>query len=124
MHRVLFALGFLWALPTTTIGLVLGLLTFQVPRVHGGALVFDRRGPRGLAGVLARMHRAAMTVGFVIVSSVPVEGRLLTHERHHVRQSMVWGPLFVPAHLLLAIPYGYRRHPMEVRARRASGEET
>ena len=124
MHRVLFALGFLWALPTTAIGLVLGLLTFQVPRVHGGALVFDRRGPRGLAWVLVRMHRAAMTVGFVIVSSVPVEGRLLTHERHHVRQSMVWGPLFVPVYLLLAIPYGYRRDPMEVRARRASGEET
>ena len=124
MRRVPLALGFLWALPTTVIGLVLGLLTFQVPRVHGGALVFDRRGPRGLAWVLVRMHRAAMTVGFVIVSSVPVEGRLLTHERHHVRQSMVWGPLFVPAYLLLAIPYGYRRHPMEVRARRASGEET
>ena len=124
MRRVPLALGFLWALPTTVIGLVLGLLTFQVPRVHGGALVFDRRGPRGLAWMLVRMHRAAMTVGFVIVSSVPVEGRLLTHERHHVRQSMVWGPLFVPAYLLLAIPYGYRRHPMEVRARRASGEET
>src|SRR3990172_436921 len=70
------------------------------------------------------MDGGGMTVGFVIVSSVPVEGRLLTHERHHVRQSMVWGPLFVPAHLLLAIPYGSRRHPMEVGARRASGEET
>src|SRR3990172_8769447 len=60
------------------------------------------------------MDGGGMTVGFVIVSSVPVEGRLLPHERHHVRQSMVWGPLFVPAYLLLAIPYGYRRHPMEV----------
>ena len=69
MHRVLFALGFLWALPTTAIGLVLGLLTFQVPRVHGGALVFDRRGPRGLAWMLVRMHRAAMTVGFVLAAN-------------------------------------------------------
>lgn len=122
MATWLFALGFVWALPNTLLGLVLGLLTFQVPRVHGGALVFDRRGPRGLTWVLAKMHRAAMTVGFVIVSSVPVERRLLAHERHHIRQSMAWGPLFVPVYLALAIPYGYRRHPMERRARLAAGE--
>lgn len=122
MATWLFALGFAWALPNTLLGLVLGLLTFQVPRVHGGALVFDRRGPRGLTWVLAKMHRAAMTVGFVIVSSVPVERRLLAHERHHIRQSMAWGPLFVPVYLALAIPYGYRRHPMERRARLAAGE--
>ncbi len=123
MRRVAWALGFLWALPTTLVGLVLGALTFQLPRLHGGALVFDRRGPRGLTWILARMHRSAMTVGFVIVSAVPVEGRLLEHERHHVRQAMWWGPLFVPVYLVLAIPYGYRRHPWEVRARRAAGEE-
>lgn len=123
MRRVLSVLGFVWALPTTALGLVLGLLTFQVPRLHASTLVFDRRGPRGLTWLLAKMHRSAMTVGFVIVSSVPVEGHLLLHERQHVRQSMLWGPLFVPAYLLLAMAYGYRRHPMEVRARRAAGEE-
>jgi hypothetical protein len=63
-----------------------------------------------------------MTVGFVIVSSVPVEGSLLVHERHHVLQAMMWGPLFIPAYLLLAIPYGYHRHPMERGARLAAGE--
>lgn len=124
MRRVAFALGFVWTLPNTTLGLLLGLLTFQVPRLHGGALCFDRRGPRGLTWLLARMRRTAMTLGFVIVSSVPVEGRLLAHERHHIRQSMVWGPLFVPVYLALAIPYGYRRHPMERRARIAAGEES
>lgn len=123
MRRTLSVLGFVWALPTTAVGLVLGLLSFQIPRVHDGALVFDRRGPRGLTWLLAKMHRSAMTVGFVIVSSVPIRGALLEHELHHVRQSMLWGPFFVPAYLLLAIPYGYRRHPMEVRARRAAGEE-
>jgi hypothetical protein len=120
---VLFVLGFVWALPTTIVGLVLGLLTFQVPRIHGGALVFDRRGARGLAAMLAASHRTAMAVGFVIVSSVPVEGRLLAHEREHVRQAMRWGPFFIPAYLLLAVPYGYRRHPMERRARLAAGED-
>jgi hypothetical protein len=69
------------------------------------------------------MHRSAMTVGSVIVASVPVRGALLEHELQHVRQSMLWGPLFVPAYLLLAVAYGYHRHPMEVRARRAAGEE-
>jgi hypothetical protein len=115
------ALGFVWALPTTAVGVLLGLLTFQRPRIEGGVLVFDR-GPRGLSWVLTKMHRAAMTVGFVIVSAEPVEGRLLAHERAHVRQAMALGPLFIPAYLLLAIPFGYRRHPMERAARRSAGE--
>lgn len=118
---MLTGLGFLWTLPNTVIGLVFGLLTFQVPRIHGGALVFDRKA-RGLTWILRRMHRVAMTVGFVIVSAEPVEGTLLIHERAHVRQYMAWGPLFIPVYLVLAIPYGYRRHPMERRARRAAGE--
>jgi hypothetical protein len=115
-------LGFLWTVPNTVLGLLLGLLTFQAPRAHGGAIVFDRT-PRGLTRILRAMHRTAMTVGFVIVAAVPVEGRLLSHERHHIRQYMAWGPFFIPVYVLLAIPFGYRRHPMERAARRAAGEE-
>ena len=122
VRRIAVGLGFVWALPNTLLGLLVGAGTFQRPRIHGGALCFDR-GPRGVTRLLARFHRTAMTLGFVIVSSVPVEGHLLVHERAHIRQSMLWGPFFVPAYLLLAIPYGYRRHPMEIRARRAAGEE-
>ena len=114
-------LGFVWAMPNTLLGLVVGALTFQTPRIHGGAIVFDRE-PRGVSWLLRAMNRTAMTLGFVIVSAAPVEGRLLAHERHHVRQSMLWGPLFVPVYLALAIPFGYRRHPMERAARRAAGE--
>ena len=108
-------------MPNTLLGLVLGALTFQAPRIHGGAIVFDRR-PRGVTRLLRAMNRTAMTLGFVIVSAAPVEGLLLAHERHHVRQSMLWGPLFVPVYLALAITFGYRRHPMERAARRAAGE--
>ena len=61
-----------------------------------------------------------MTIGLVVLSAVPLEGRLLAHERHHVRQYMAWGPLFIPAYFLLAIPFGYRRHPMELAAIRAA----
>jgi hypothetical protein len=115
------ALGFVWSMPNTLLGIVLGALTFQTPRIHGGAIVFDRRA-RGVTSLLKAMNRPAMTLGFVILSAVPVEGRLLAHERHHIRQSMLWGPLFVPVYLALAIPFGYRRHPMERAARRAAGE--
>lgn len=49
-----------------------------------------------------------------------LEGRLLAHERHHVLQYMVWGPLFIPVYFLLVIPFGYRRRPMERAAIRAA----
>lgn len=114
-------LGFVWTLPNTLIGLVAGLLTFQRPRRAHGLLLFDRV-PRGLTRLMLRMHRVAMTIGFVVVSARPVEGRLLLHERHHVRQYCAWGPLFIPVYLLLALAFGYRRHPMELSAQRAAGE--
>ncbi len=114
-------LGFVWTLPNTVIGLVLGLLTFQAPRVTEGAIIFDRA-PRGLTWLMPKLDRTAMTVGFVILSAEPVRGTLLAHERHHIRQFCAWGPLFIPVYLALAIPFGYRRHPMELAARRAAGE--
>jgi len=114
-------LGFIWTSPNTLIGLLAGLLTFQRPRLAHGLLLFDRR-PRGLTGLMLRANRAAMTIGFVVVSARPVEGALLAHERQHVRQFCAWGPLMIPVYLLLAIAFGYRRHPMEVRAKRAGGE--
>jgi hypothetical protein len=112
-------LGFAWTFPNTILGLILGVFTFQPPRIRHGLVTFDR-GPRGLTWAMRRMGRTAMTVGFVVLSAVPLEGRLLAHERHHVRQYMVWGPLFIPVYFLLVIPYGYHRHPMELAAIRAA----
>jgi hypothetical protein len=112
-------LWFAWTLPNTLLGLVLGLLTFQLPRLEDHLIVFDRH-RRGLTWLMPHLGRSAMTVGFVVLSAVRVEGRLLAHERHHVRQYMAWGPLFIPAYFLLAIPFGYRRHPMERAADRAA----
>ena len=31
--------GFLWTLPNTLLGLVLGILTFQKPRLHHGVVI-------------------------------------------------------------------------------------
>ena len=114
-------LGFVWTLPNTALGLVLGLFTFQVPRAAHGLLLFDRV-PRGLSRAMLAFHRTAMTVGFVVLAAAPLQGTLLAHERAHVRQYCLLGPLFIPVYLVLAIPYGYRRHPLEIRARRAAGE--
>jgi hypothetical protein len=114
-------LGFIWTSPNTLLGLLLGALTFQRPRLSEGALIFDRA-PRGLTALMLTFNRAAMTIGFVIVSTHPVTGRLLAHERYHIKQYCAWGPLFIPVYLLLAIPFGYRRHPMEIRAQIAAGE--
>ncbi|MGZ5295757.1 MAG: hypothetical protein ACXWDU_03660 [Actinomycetota bacterium] len=113
-------LGFLWTMPNTLLGLVVGLCTFQTPRLDG-AIIFDAV-PRGVTKVMRRFNRTAMTIGFVIVSAAPLTSRLSTHERHHIKQYCAWGPLFIPVYLALAIPYGYRRHPMEIRAMRAAGE--
>jgi hypothetical protein len=118
---VLRALGFVWTLPNTILGLLLGAFTFQLPRLEDGLIVFDRS-PRGLTSLLPRIRRGAMTVGFVVLSAEPVRGTLLVHEAHHVRQYMAWGPLFLPAYFALAIPFGYRRHPFERAARRVAGE--
>src|SRR3989304_3444875 len=72
-------LGFLWTLPNTLVGLVLGLLTFQRPHILGGAIVFDRA-PRGLTCELARFRPAAMTVGQVGLSARPLQGPLPLHQ--------------------------------------------
>ena len=114
-------LGFVWTLPNTLLGVLLGVFTFQLPRVAHGVLIFDRK-PRGITWLMPKFNRGAMTVGFVILSATAVEGTLLVHEKHHVRQYMMLGLLFLPTYFLLAIPFGYRRHPMELAARRAAGE--
>ena len=111
-------LGFVWTLPNTVLGVLAGVFAFQAPRVAHGLLLFDR-GPRGLTALMRRFRREAITIGFVVISASPVEGTLLAHERHHVRQFSAWGPFMIPVYLLLAIPFGYARHPMEIAARNA-----
>ncbi len=114
------ALGYLWTLPNTVLGLALGALTFQRPRVDLGVVLFDRAGPRGAAGLIRLFGYSATTLGTVIVAAEPMQGELLAHELHHVRQYRALGPLFLPVYGLLFLRYGYRRHPMELAAVRAA----
>jgi len=117
---VLTALGFVWTLPNTLIGLLLGAFTFQKPRIHRGVLLFDREA-RGWSRVVRRFGYSAQTFGFVMIGAGPIEGRLFDHERAHVRQYCQWGPLFLPVYGLLFLGYGYRRHPFERAAVRRAG---
>ena len=115
-------LAYAWASPNTLLGLVFGLASFQRPRVTNGILVFDRR-VRGFVWTLRLIHRSAVTYGHVVLANRRVEGRLLIHELHHVRQYERLGPFYIPVYVLIWIFTGYRRHPFEEAARLAEREE-
>ena len=107
--------GMVWTLPNTLLGVVLGAIGMlwgargRISR-HEFALVFDRW-PWGPGG--------AMTLGNVIINTldgldaeclsyahragecVDPKMRLGDHERAHVYQYMLLGPLFLPLYFLL-----------------------
>ena len=108
MRRSLSVLRYVWAAPTTTLGLLVvlsGLWRAQARIVEG---VLEAHGPV-LAWLLAHLTRlpggaAALTLGHVVIAR---DRRLLeetrAHERVHVRQCETWGPLFVPAYLTASL---------------------
>ena len=98
---------YLWAFPTTLLGLLFlpdCWLTGQVRWVDG---VIEAHGSLTRFFLsrctLLRGGASAMTLGHVIIAR---DARLLDltrcHERVHVRQCERWGPLFVPAYLTLS----------------------
>ena len=103
------AFRYLWALPTTALGLLLvplaivtggGLQIVEgVLEVHGGAVRWLLRHATAIKG-----GASAMTLGHVVLG---LDRRALqksrTHERIHVRQCERWGPLFIPAYLLAGL---------------------
>jgi hypothetical protein len=98
-------LRYLWALPTTCVGLLIAPAAMSP---HGRISVVD--------GVL-EMHSpliaallryvvpiaggaAAMTLGHVVIGrDESCLARTRCHERVHVRQCEAWGPAFIPAYL-------------------------
>ena len=114
-------LAYVWASPNTVLGLLLGLLSFQRPRVMHGVVLFDRH-VRGVVWTLHLFRRAAITFGHVVLADRSVEGSLLVHELHHVRQYERLGPLYVPLYVAIWIFTGYRGHPFEEAARLAERE--
>lgn len=116
---------YLWALPTTLVGLAAAALTLAtggrarwhtgVLEAHGGFSAFVLRRLVPLPG-----GATAMTLGHVVIAR-DAAGHESTraHERIHVRQCERWGPLFIPVYLLTAVVLrargkdGYLDNPFE-----------
>lgn len=110
-------LRYLWAGPTTLIGI---LLTFAALRRGHVAIVdgvIEAHGPM-LRRALSRLPPLAggvdaITLGHVVIAR---DARALevtrAHERVHVRQYELWGPLFLPAYCVAgACALATGRHP-------------
>lgn len=100
---------YLWAFPNTLIGLSLSSLAF----ISGGHAAFSRGILEAHGGMLKWILRYcvpipggahAITFGHVVLArDAAALDSSRTHERVHVRQYERWGPLFIPAYLLISL---------------------
>jgi hypothetical protein len=136
--RVRRILAYIWAGPTTCVGLVfvaLGLISGGQARVVDGVLeaegglveVFLRR----VVGIWLAGGASAMTLGHVVIArDRQSHDRTRAHERVHVRQCERWGPLFLPAYLSASLAMflmrrkAYRDNPFEREAFSKAGPFT
>ena len=99
---------YLWAAPTTAIGVVVVLAGFRSAKVRVVDGVLEAHGPT-LAWMLMNLTVipggvAAVTLGHVVIGrdDSSLESTRV-HERVHVRQCEAWGPLFLPAYLAASL---------------------
>ena len=120
---------YLWASPTTMVGLAVAFALIrrgQMALVDG---VIEAHGPL-LARALRRLTplagggAMAITLGHVVIGRDAASLEITrTHERVHVRQYELWGPLFVPVYLAAGLyafargrdPYFDNRFELEAR---------
>jgi hypothetical protein len=118
-------IAYLWALPTTLVGLLFVLPVLVsgggmqweagVLEIYGGAAAWFLR-----YGTLLKGGAAAMTLGHVVLGrDQALLAATRNHERIHVRQCERWGPLFIPAYLIASVitlirgQSPYRDNPFE-----------
>jgi hypothetical protein len=130
-------LRYLWAGPTTLIGIALAVASMRRGHVAIVDGVIEAHSPflhRALASLTPLARGAdAMTLGHVVIGR---DARALeltrAHERVHVRQYESWGPLFVPVYLLAGVwaliqgghPYfdnRFEREAMQAEVQRRAG---
>lgn len=98
--------SYLWAGPTTIVGLLLAagavLTGGRISAMDGVLEVHGGLARQLLAHMIPiRGGGAAIALGHVVLGRDPeCLARTRTHERAHVRQCEVWGPLFLPAYLV------------------------
>ncbi len=134
MRAALLTFRYLWAGPTTAIGLVLALAAavtggrvlarHGVLEVHGGVVRWLLTRAVPIAG-----GAEAMTLGHVVLGRTPYGlDCCRAHELVHVRQCERWGPVFVPAYVLASCwaalrgGHAYADNWFERQARDAAGE--
>lgn len=94
-----YSAGYLWALPNTA----LGACAAPLVALTGGRVRFERGAMELYGGFASWFLRricggvGAMTLGHVILAQNRDDLNFTRdHEHVHVRQYMVWGPLFLP----------------------------
>lgn len=108
MRKLSAVTRYVWAAPTTALGfavVVVGLWRIQVRVVNG---VLEAHGPI-LAWMLSHLTlvrggASALTLGHIVIArdAWSLESTR-HHERVHVRQCEMWGPLFLPAYLAASL---------------------
>ena len=128
-RRMVRTLAYVWASPTTSVGLLAGALTLST-----GGRVRRRQGTLEFHGGFSRWFGrrcgfAAMTLGHVIIGQdADCLDACRDHEQAHVRQAERWGGAFIPAYLLASLwawvrgRHYYLDNWFEHDARRACGE--
>lgn len=99
--------SYLWASPTTLLGLLFvpdSLFTGSVQVVDGVLEVHGRLSRFYLTHcTFLRGGASAMTLGHVVIGrNAAALHQTRAHERVHVRQCERWGPFFIPAYLTMS----------------------
>lgn len=116
MKGVLFAIGYLWALPVTAVAFVAALVGWAKPIEVRGGCVVCLASPGGLWGrFFASSGMAGTTWGgvmFICRRTDLAIGRFVTHELRHFWQARVFGPLLPIFYgLSSAVAFANGRHP-------------
>lgn len=131
MHRLLWFTGYLWGAPITAFGLLQAAVGARFVRAdRDGVMHFVARGCGPVSWFMRRFQVNAYTLGAVITYSAddgPETDWLVRHERVHVVQTLILGPLMAvlypgaSAWALFSRREPYRDNWFEVQARRAEG---
>ena len=96
-------LVYLWPLPCTLLGLLIGNLPWlgerRIVQKNGTIGIYGPGIARILQCVPIRGGAAALTLGHTILATSEESfAQTFSHELVHVRQYIWWGPLFLPAY--------------------------